>query len=203
MRSLTPTEARTRQQSSMRWPNDTSPAPSKYERWSQGVPTVLGDCAANATNSPQQLRACNDNRAPPLKKKHHHHRRSDRQTPGGVDTPDNRRQVSDRASLTPTPHGNTETNEHHNARNRHYLPTHTDFRTTTDKELQEIITEINNQPQKHLNQTTTPPQRCISNLNTGIVGFVVMMITLVLAVVRYNIAAHGEFRCSAGFHQGR
>src|SRR6218665_490001 len=104
MRSLTPTEARTRQQSSLRWPNDPSPAPSKWGRWSQGVPTVLGDCAANATNSPQQLRACNDNRAPPLKKKHHHHRRSDRQTPGGGDTPDNRRQVSDRASLTPTPH---------------------------------------------------------------------------------------------------
>jgi len=32
---------------------------------------------------------------------------------------------------------------------------HTNFRTITDKgELQEIITEINNQPRKHLNQIT-------------------------------------------------
>jgi len=59
-----------------------------------------------------------------------------------------------RTSLTPTRHGTTGTNEHHNARIRRYLPTRTDFRTITDKELQEIITEINNQPQKHLNQTT-------------------------------------------------
>jgi len=55
-------------------------------------------------------------------------------------------------SLTPTRHGNTETNEHHNARIRRCLPTRTDFRTITDKELQEIITGINNQPRKNLDR---------------------------------------------------
>ena len=78
--------------------------------------------------------------------------------------------------LTPTRHGNTGTNEHHNARIRRYLPTRTDFRTVTDKELQEITTEINNQPRKYLGQATpaetyqhhTPPQCCTSDLNTGV-----------------------------------
>ncbi|PDQ36090.1 MAG: hypothetical protein B5766_02850 [Candidatus Lumbricidophila eiseniae] len=46
------------------------------------------------------------------------------------------------------------TNEHHNARNRHYLPIRTDFRTTTEEELQEIITGINNQPRKYLGWAT-------------------------------------------------
>jgi len=58
------------------------------------------------------------------------------------------------SSLTPAPHGNTGTTEYRNGRIRRYLPTRTDFQTITDKELQEIITEINNQPQKHLNQAT-------------------------------------------------
>src|SRR6218665_1272983 len=49
------------------------------------------------------------------------------------------------------------------------------LRTTTDKELQEIITEINNHPRKHLGQATpaetyqrhTPPPQCrTSDLNT-------------------------------------
>src|SRR6218665_2058068 len=48
------------------------------------------------------------------------------------------------------------------------------LRTTTDKELQEIITEINNHPRKHLGQATpaetyqrhTPPQCRPSDLNT-------------------------------------
>src|SRR6218665_2854829 len=31
---------------------------------------------------------------------------------------------------------------------------HTNFRTVTEEELQEIITEINNQPRKHLDQAT-------------------------------------------------
>src|SRR6218665_720291 len=31
---------------------------------------------------------------------------------------------------------------------------HTNFRTVTEEELQEIITEINNQPRKHLHQAT-------------------------------------------------
>jgi len=79
--------------------------------------------------------------------------------------------------------GTTGTDEHHNARIQGYLPTRTDFQTITGKELREIITEINNQPRKHLNQetpaetyqhptqphnhTTTQPQCCTSNLNTG------------------------------------
>jgi len=59
-----------------------------------------------------------------------------------------------RTSLTPTPQGNTGTNEHYNARIWRYLPTRTDFRTITEEELQKIITEINNQPRKHLGQAT-------------------------------------------------
>src|SRR6218665_1226261 len=54
----------------------------------------------------------------------------------------------------PTPHCNTRTNEHHNARIRCCLPTHTDFRTITEEKLQKIITEINNQPRQHQQKPT-------------------------------------------------
>src|SRR6218665_3741332 len=55
----------------------------------------------------------------------------------------------------PTPHCNTITNEHHNARIRCWLPTHTEFRTITEERLQKMITEINNPPRQHLD-TATP-----------------------------------------------
>ncbi|MFV0373922.1 IS30 family transposase, partial [Microbacterium sp.] len=46
------------------------------------------------------------------------------------------------------------TNEHHNGRLRRYYPKGTDFTTVTEEELQEAITQINNQPRKCLGWLT-------------------------------------------------
>ena len=46
------------------------------------------------------------------------------------------------------------TNEHHNGRLRRYLPKGTDFTHITETELQDIITQINNQPRKCLDWLT-------------------------------------------------
>lgn len=42
------------------------------------------------------------------------------------------------------------TNEHGNWLLRYYFPKGTDFATVTDKELQEVVKEINNRPRKIL-----------------------------------------------------
>lgn len=46
------------------------------------------------------------------------------------------------------------TNEHMNGRIRRYLPKNTDFSNLTEEELQEIVSEINNQPRKCLGWRT-------------------------------------------------
>lgn len=66
------------------------------------------------------------------------------------------------------------TNEHHNGRLRRYYPKGTDLTSVSEEELQEVITEINNQPRKCLGwktpneafqehlQSTPANQRCTS-----------------------------------------
>ena len=46
------------------------------------------------------------------------------------------------------------TNEHHNGRVRRYFPKGTDFSRVSEEELQDVITEINNQPRKCLDWKT-------------------------------------------------
>src|SRR6218665_1331832 len=74
----------------------------------------------------------------------------------------------------------------------HRLPNHNRQRAPRDHHRDQQPTPKTPQPDNTSRNlptphTTTPPQRCISNLNTGIVGFVVMMITLVLPAVRLTL----------------